>query len=212
MENFNGTLHGVRKEGSTGRGLLFAIIGMLLGIAACIVFIGILAWDFAFWLAGPILGGLISGGWWLGKGPSGATRQITMIILSIIGGILGTILAFAVILYNLGFGSTFAVAIDMTLEVVFDEFDLIFDVLITAAMAIGTAWRAIGQSAVLNSDDNDVEIFGEPTNQPSTRTEMEELLGEDIPTLRLDETWRCRGCGAENRNIVETCEYCGGAK
>lgn len=210
MESFNRTLNNGQQETSFGKGLVFAILGMLLGVTVCVVVINL--FDLIWWWAfGVIIGGGISGGWALGKGSNGASRQLIVIILSIIGGLAGLILGYALSIYNAGFGQNFGTALDFTIDWFLDEFfsDFFFDAVLIIGIAIATAWRRFDKNDILGeSDDNDLEVL----DNKSTRTEMEELLGEDIPTLRLDETWKCHACAAENRNIVNSCEYCGANK
>jgi len=213
MESFNRTLNNGQQETSFGKGLGFAILGMILGIISYVIIGGIFAWRGA-WISGVALGGAISFGWHLGKGPVGVKRQISIIILSIIGGIFGIILGYALFFYNalLDYGYfwiDFIDALDVTIYAISFDYVIIIDILLMTGIAIGTSWRRFNKNDILGeSDDNDLEVL----DNKSTRTEMEELLGEDIPTLRLDETWKCHACGAENRNIVNSCEYCGANK
>lgn len=212
MENYDGLLNGGRKETSFGKGLIFALIGSVIAVAISIFVIAVFETIWG-WVFGPLLGVAISGGWSLGKGPDGAGRQIIVIILSVAGGFLGILLGITVYLYNQGVGRDLFVALDITLDVVIDDFDFWLDVLFMAGIALATAWRRFDKNNILGEEDEFTELLGDDDVEPNaTKSEMEDLLNQDVPTLTIDEIWECKNCAATNRSIVNTCEYCGASK
>ena len=183
MENFSGVLNGEEQRNSFIKGLIFAIGGMILGAAACIAMLVLFDWIW-WWLFGAIIGVGISGGWSLGKGPEGMIRQLFVVLLGVLGGLATLTIGYAIILYNEGFGRDFAAALELTIDHFFTDSRFLIDVLFIVGVAIATAWRKFDKNEVLGSEDTDPEVL---YDADSTRTEMEELLGEDIPTLQLDE-------------------------
>jgi len=231
MENFNNTNIEVQNEGTIGKAIVFAIIGMLVGIIPYLIIGGVLDMR-GWWIGAASVGGAISVGWHLGNGKSGVTRQVTIIILSIIGAIITIHLGYAIAIYRIGIGADFMAALDWTIDLFFDGLDVMFDnfgsifgndhleamiawdTLLAIGVAIAVAWKRFNPSAGnedLEELDNDLEDIN-TDNVPSANTEMDDVLNQDVPTLDVDQNWDCASCGATNRDIVDTCEYCGESK
>lgn len=219
MENFNGSLNGEQQEQtSMAKGIIFAIIGMLIGIIPYLIVGGLL--EFRGWyIAGASVGICVSIGWHVGKGPVGALRLITMILLSIIGSFITIILGYAIFYHRQVFGFDFMFLIEEIIYWFLDGFDdlfgeygeITFDVLGAMVVAIVVSWRKFNPNAGsedLEELDNELEDIN-ADNRSSANTEMDDLLNRDVPTLKVDENWNCAKCGATNRSIVDTCEYCG---
>jgi len=205
MENFNGSLNGeTQDEGTVVKAIIFAFLGMVVGIIPYLIIGGILDMR-GWWIGAASVGGAISLGWHLGNGKSGAIRQITIIILSIIGTFVTIQLGYAVALSRAPFDLDFMYALEWTFElffdglgVMFDYFDAIFSSIDLAAMiawdtvlgiivAVAVAWRRFNP----NTGDEDLEALnndleGLNASTPSTNTEMDDLLNQDVPTLDID--------------------------
>jgi len=178
MENFDNT-----QKTSVGKGLLFAIVGALLAIIACVLIIVVFEW-IGWWAFGVILGGGISGGWALGKGPDGVGRQFTVVALSIVGGFLALTLGYAVIFYNAGIGRDFWAALEVTIEWFIDDFEFLIDFGIISLLAIVASWRKFDKNK--EDDEEDLPLPAESEN------EMDDVLNQDVPTMTLetsDDTW-----------------------
>ena len=226
MEDFNSSLSGEQQEEtSVVKGIIFAIIGMLIGIIPYIIALGLFDLSFA-WVGGIIIGAGISLGWHIGKGPDTALRKIIVIVLSIAAAAIAVWIGVSIYFYRMGLGRDFAAAASMVwdffvrnVEEIFDDFFRILDddfiilrhSLFIVIFSIGVAWRAWGtkNSDDLEELDNDGFEDINTDEAPSVDTQMDDVLNQDVPTLNVDENWNCTKCGAVNRGIVETCEYCG---
>ena len=107
---------------------------------------------------------------------------------------------------------------EMMIDLFFDGFDdlfgdfgmVTFDALGAAVIAIGVSWKKIDFNTAdddLEELDNELEDIN--TNNMTSNTAMDDVLNQDVPTLDIDQNWDCTKCGATNRSIVDTCEYCG---
>ena len=228
MDGFNSSQSGEQqRETSVGKGIIFAIIGMIVGVIPYIVALGLLDWSFA-WIGGIIVGAGISVGWHIGKGPDNALRKLVVIVLSVVAAVIAVWIGASIYLYRMGLGRDFAAAVRMTgdffvsnIEDVFGDFSRILDddflilrhFVFIIAFSIGTAWRGwqTRNNDDLEVDNGELEDLS-TIDTSSTNTDMDDLLNQDVPTLNVDENWNCPQCGATNRSIVETCEYCGGSK
>ena len=196
MENFNGSLNGEeQKQTSVGKGITFAIIGMLIGLIPFLILC--IALGESWWyVGGAAVGFCTSIGWNLGKGPTNGTRRIVMILLSILGGITAVILGYAWSVYDLGIGNNFMEAVELTVDTFFNGFEdifglhgqITFDALGAALIAVIVSWKQIDFNAGgedLEELDNELEDVS--TNDPvSASTEMEDVLNQDVPTLNDD--------------------------
>jgi len=205
MENFNEMNMENENEGSVGKAIVFATIGMLIGMIPYLITGGIMDWR-SWWIASISVGGAVSIGWYVGKGKSGAIRQVTVIILSIIGSILTIQLGYAIALYRFGYGADFMDALEWIFNVTIDGFGMMFDhfssifdndnlptmlawdIVLTAGVAISVAWKKFNPNAgdedLEDLDHNLEEVNGDrsiPTN-----TEMDEVLNQDVPSLDDD--------------------------
>jgi len=178
MENFNGSLNGeTQNEGTVGKAIVFAFLGMLVGIIPYLLIGGLLDMR-GWWIGAAAVGGAVSLGWHLGKGKSGAIRQITIIILSIIGTFVSIQLGYAIAISRLGFGIEVMESLEWTIDlffdglgVMFDNFGSIFssgdlasmiawDTVLGIIVAIAVAWRKFNPnsgSEDLEELDNDLE-------------------------------------------------------
>jgi len=205
MENFNGSLNGeTQNEGTVGKAIVFAFLGMVVGIIPYLIIGGILDMR-GWWIGAASVGGAISLGWHLGNGKSGAIRQITIIILSIIGTFVTIQLGYAIAISRTGFGVDVMYALEWTIElffdglgVMFDYFDAIFsstdlaamiawDTLLGIIVAVAVAWRKFNP----NTGDEDLEALDNGledlnANTSPTNTEMDDVLNQDVPTLDID--------------------------
>jgi len=71
------------------KGILFAVLGMFIGMIPQLIITGLAEWRMPL-LSGAAIGFAISQGYLRGHGIQGNIRKVTMVILSIIGTILGT--------------------------------------------------------------------------------------------------------------------------
>jgi len=186
MEGFN-NFETQNYENSIGKAMLFSIVGMLIGAAANVIVLGVfdLRW---WWAVGAVLGGAVSYAWKLGKGPSGLTRQLVMIVLSILGSLLGFVVGYAWIIYNEGFGADFFIAFEIVLEEFFIGFEYLFDeygiitrdVLIGAVIAIAVSWKDY-EDVVEEEVETEIDTTSE-TEDISLETEEH---SDEVPTLML---------------------------
>ena len=224
MESFNMKFE---NEGTIGKAIVFSIIGMLIGMIPYLIIGGIMDWR--MWYVGAISVGIcVSAGWHFGNGKSGAIRQVTVIILSLIGAILTIQLGYAIAIYRIGIGVDFMAALDLTfdwmlegIDIMFDNFGAIFDgynlpamiawdTLLAAGVAIASAWRKFNFNTDTDLEDLENEDLEDLNmNTSSMNTGMDDLFNQDAPTLNMDQNWNCKKCGATNRSIVDSCEYCG---
>ena len=198
MEGFNGSLNGEQQEqASIAKGIIFALIGMLIGIIPYLITGGVFELRLFGIVGGTSVGFGVSFGWHLSKGPEGNIRQMVMVLLSIIGSIVTVILGYAVFHYRLGIGASFMNALDFTINGFFNGFGEFFndagmltrDSLLTAGIAIATSWKKFNPNANGNLEElenDDLEDLN--TNDPiPTHTEMDDVLNQDIPTLDVDQ-------------------------
>jgi len=179
MENFDGLLNGeTQNEGTVGKAIVFAFLGMLVGIIPSLVIIGLLDMR-GWWIVAASVGGAISLAWHLGKGRSGAIRQITIILFSIIGTFVAIQLGYAIAISRIGLGIEVMEALEEWtiglfldgLAVMFDNFSSIFssgdlasmiawDTVLGSIVAIAVAWRKFNPnsgSEDLEELDNDID-------------------------------------------------------
>lgn len=195
MENFNGTLNGGQEETSLAKGIIFALIGMLIGLIPYLILGGMMG-ERWWYVGGLAVGFCISLGWSLGKGPTGAIRRLMMISLSILGGVTTIILGYAMFFYDLGLGMDFMHAVEITLDFFSYGFEDIFgiygevtfDVLGAIVVAIAVSWKSFDLNS--NDDDleeldNDLEDLDNQQSQP-TNTAMDDVLNQGVPTLNDD--------------------------
>jgi len=229
MEDFNNALNSEQQEEtSMVKGIIFAIVGMVIGIIPYTVALGFFDFSFA-WIGGLIVGAGISFGWHFGKGPDGILRKVVMIVLSIVAAVLAVWIGASIFFYQMGMGRDFAAAVSMVgdifvrnIEEISNDFFLILDdeflilrhFLILIVFSIATTWKPWGSNKNDDLEELDNDGFEElnMNDTVSTNMEMDDALNQDSPILDIDQNWDCAKCGATNRSIVDTCEYCGERK
>lgn len=210
MENFNEqtdrTLQmGMEEDENTAKGILGAIIGMLVGILPFMLLLVLLDLRFAI-LSGLVVGSAVSFGWAKGKGPQGAVRQVTVVILVILGAVLAVQLGYAIHLYREGFGRTFMHALELVNNLTVDSFHLIFsdfgafldyegqllrDILWTVGFGVVSAWPKWGtrpgqdlevlDPSETGDDPNNLDNLDGPVSTPVERSPMDEVLNQEVP-------------------------------
>ena len=198
MDNhFNGRLNGgdqLQSQTSMVKAIVLAIIGMLLGAATYIIAVGFFEWSTA-WLSGLAIGGGISLGWHLGKGPKGKGRQLWIVMLSIVGSVIGVWVGFGIYYYSHGIGGgSFMNAIGIVGDFLVDDFEnvirdfvsffgddgfVIRHLSMLMVIAVSTAWKEWGKGEEVLESDNVLD--GIPTDDENTPSEV----NDDIPTLDL---------------------------
>jgi len=182
-------------RGDVTKGILFAVLGMLVGIAIQFLMGGVFEIRMG-WIAGGLMGAAISFGYSFGKGQAGVIRQVTIVVASLVGATIGVWGGWAIYFYRSGWVRDLLAGFTVTRESFFSgasEGVLARDILIGAGVAIAVAWKAWGAKDDEYDYERDPEVLHEAENPgglddlPTAPNAMDDVLNQDVPTLDFDD-------------------------
>ena len=132
----------MENEANMGKGILFAVGGMVAGFAVWVTVIALFGIGTGGLVGGALggaLGALVGLGFQKGSGEVNAAGYAIIVVITLIGAVGALLLGTTIYVYNLGIGRSLGDALGFMLDDRTMRFALIQDLLISGAIAAGMA-------------------------------------------------------------------------
>jgi len=175
------------RQGDATKGILFAVVGMLVGIGIQFLMGGVLEMRMG-WISGAVMGAAISLGYSFGKGQSGIIRQVTIVVTSFVGATIGVWGGWAIYFYRSGWVRDVFGGFTFVWDAFFagvTEGAIVQDILFGSIMAIIVAWKTWSGIGGREQDPEvlyDTEASNGLESLPTSSSSMDDVLNQDVPT------------------------------